>query len=227
VRNLASAILLLALGAIASGPAAGQLVQTPPQAEPSGTSPRTTLLVGGGVMEHQHALVPAKHVAVRRLLVARDSVSLWDLDGRAYRAERLELHLEGQLQRSSGATRCEVFAGEGCFRTEHLLSTGISARMWISPDRLPLQLQFVPASASVHLSQRRLLNRGEPTPTAPFGVYTPGDRVTAVGFGIGNGVALRARVADRDALLEMRPTLIRYPDGRRGGMIPISMGIAF
>jgi hypothetical protein len=45
--------------------------------------------------------------------------------------------------------------------------------------------------------------------------------------GIGNGVALRARVAGRHALLAMRPTLIRFSDGRSGGMIPISMGIAF
>jgi hypothetical protein len=227
LRHLASAILVLALGAMATGPAAGQRMHSPPQAEPTATAARTTILAGGGVVEHQHGLVPAKHVAARRLLVGWDTISLWDVDGRTYRAERMELHLEGQLQRSSGDSRCEVLVGEGCFRTEHLLSTGIAVRMWITPSRFPLQLQFVPASASVHLSQRRLLDRGEPTPTAPFGVFTPGDRATAIGFGIGNGVALRARVADRDALLEMRPTLIRFSDGRRGGMIPISMGIAF
>jgi hypothetical protein len=225
VRHLPLAALALVLGSASAADA--QPAVSPPPTDSPAAFPRTTILIGGGIAEHQHAFVPARHVAARRLLVGWDSVSLIDVDGRAYRVERMELHVEGQLQRSSAASRCEVLSGEGCFRTEHLLSTGLAARMSMSPGRFPVQLQFIPASVSVQLSQRQLLDRGEPTPTAPFGVYTPGDRVTAVGFGFGNGVALRARIAGHHALVEMRPTLIRFSDGRRGGMIPISAGIAF
>jgi hypothetical protein len=227
VTRLALPLIGLAMVVAASLPASAQHDLSPPQNPVTAGGPRTTIFAGGGIAENQYAFVPAVHVGARRLLIGQDSVTLLDAYGHSIGVERMELLLEGQWMRSSGGSRCEVLSGAGCWRTEHLLSTGLAVRTSVTPNRFPLQLQFFPATANVHLSQRRIMDRGEPTPGAPFGVFTPGERVTSVGFGLGNGLALRARIAGREGVLELRPTLIRFSDGRRGGIIPISAGVSF
>jgi hypothetical protein len=212
-------LLLAALSLLA-------LPVAPLTADAQSREPSTLLLGGGGAADHGGQLVPSYHLGARRLLLSGDSLHLVDVDGRPYRVARLSLLAEGQYQRSSGATRCEVVEQEGCWRREHLLSAGLTTVWAVTPERHAMQLYFVPGGVSLHLSSRRMLERGEPSEAAPFGIYTPGEMDHRVGVGISNGIGLRLRMAGHSGLLELKPTLIRFDDGKRGGSIQLTAGLA-
>ncbi|CAN5796377.1 hypothetical protein BH23GEM6_BH23GEM6_02200 [soil metagenome] len=184
-------------------------------------------MAGAGTSDNSGVLVPALHIGGRMLLMTQDSLAIFPGRKRPFLMDRLDLHAETQYQRSSGSSLCEISQRQHCWRTEHLASFGLTSVWPLTPDRHALQVYAIPASLSVHLSVRNMLDRGDATQLAPFGTFEPGSRDFTVGAGIGNGLGVRARVAGRSAILEVKPTLIRFSDGRSGGSMPISLGLAF
>jgi hypothetical protein len=82
MRHLAAAFLALAIGWWTAGPAAGQLVHTPPETEVTGAAAPARIIV---FAEQPHALALSQHAAGAGLIGERDSLSSISMDGRPYR----------------------------------------------------------------------------------------------------------------------------------------------
>jgi hypothetical protein len=189
---------------------------------------RTAVLAGYGGIDHEGSLGPAFHLNLRRALLGRDSLVVYDLNPRERLVlQRIELQAEAFGQAGEGGTRlaaCRSDPGEQCISGAdpvYLLGAGLVGRWDATPARSPVQLYLLPLTTGVYL-------RGYTVHERPLGsARVRTEERVRLGAGFGNGLGLRLRLAGVSALAELRAVLVRDLEGGRGGSIPVSVGLAW
>lgn len=200
--------------------------------EVQGQSQRThTLLSGSGYTEHSGGLTPSLHVAGRRLLLRWDSVPYFYPDVHApVMLRNLQIHTEASYQRvlaRPNLRECRLTSRSRCEGDLTLVGAGLTTTWGANPARHPVQLYFVPGSVGFYLRVMETESLPPAEALTSSVVAREADRSAAVGFAVGNGAGLRFRLAERDVLVEVRPTLVYFLDGERRGSMPIGIGFTF
>lgn len=186
----------------------------------------TTFIGGGGLADHGPELRRAGHAGLRHRVYTADSLTVHEPPtfGRSV-LERVELHVEGVYQGSSGRALCGRWGGGDCWSGEHTGGVSLTAIWVATPLRHPVRLYFVPGSAGVFARLRRT-GHAVPDAGSPLGRFEPDGWRLDPGLGVGNGMGVQLAVGGHEVMAELRPTVIRYR-GESGGMLALSLGVTF
>jgi hypothetical protein len=182
-----------------------------------------TLLTGAGWLEHEGGLGPAYHLNLRREIAGWTDVWLGSSgEGWTVPAVRLEVELLGQAGRSGmRIAACQRSEGSCVVGADplRLLGAGFVTRADLTRSAGRLAVYYIPVSGTAFVRSGEIFESPVGTP------QTTRERQTALTAGAGNGGGIEIRIGETTAIVEVRAILMRDLEGRRGGALPLSIGL--